>query len=273
MVVSTDDPASLIQNFLVQDELTVRIAGPEGSPSRFLPKYYPRARRYLHLDLAFKGDSLGIAMGCRSHTVQIERIDNNVGIKVVEQAPFIHIDFMLRVKPPMGGSQEIDFGKVRSFILYLNQLGFSLDLSFDSFQSKDTQQIMEKQGFHGEIVSVDRDDSAYLALRSAIMEERVDYYEYTPFIEEVSSVLWDFEKRKVDHPEGGSKDVSDCVAAIVARISEEAGIVPSYEQILPGTSFFGGSAVEPTPAGAPKKPTTPEEKDKQWVISDYNPDA
>jgi hypothetical protein len=182
------------------------------------PKINPGAPRFVHVDIALSEDCLGIAMGHPAGTVRNERVNEDGTVSEIPN-PVVIIDLMLRVSPPPGS--EIDLGKVRSFLLYLSKLYNIVKISFDRFQSADSIQIMKKLGFEVGHLSVDKDDEAYVTLRSALFDRRLLYYEYGPFIDEVLDLERDAKERKVDHPvrssKGGrgSKDVSDAVAGVV----------------------------------------------------------
>lgn len=204
------------------------------SASKYVPRVNPAALRFLHLDIALSEDCLGIAMGHAAGIVRNERTHEDGTVSEIPN-PFIVIDFMLRVSPPPGS--EIDLGKIRSFILYISKFYNIAKVTFDRFQSADSIQIMRKLGFDCGHLSVDRDEEAYVALRSALFDRRILYYEYTPFIDEILDLERDAKMRKVDHPvrssKGGrgSKDVSDAVAGVVwhctndPRVRDSASLV------------------------------------------------
>ena len=60
---------------------------------------------------------------------------------------------------------------------------------------------------------------AYDTLKTAIYENRINYYGYEPVLEELRNVQRDNLKGKVDHPQGMSKDVADALAGIVYTLS------------------------------------------------------
>jgi hypothetical protein len=185
--------------------------------SKYVLRLNPNAARYIHVDIAFTNDSLGISMLHISgfKTVRRARPD---GTWFDERCPVITVDFMLRIRPPPGS--EIDIGKVRAFIVSLRDYGVPIwRISFDSYQSRVEVQILKKLGFDAVFYSVDKTDEAYLALRQAMVEERIVYYEYPTFAREISELERNVDKGTVDHPKKspatglpGGKDVSDTVA-------------------------------------------------------------
>lgn len=161
--------------------------------------------RHIHCDLSEKGDATGIAMGYVSGWREVEGI----------LSPEITLDFAVRVLPFEGDS--IDFGKIRNFILFLrNELGYPVrSVSFDQYQSTDSRQILAKLGFQADVISVDRTSEPYRVLRNTIYEGRLKLYEYDPLFSELFGLWFDVARDKVDHLEGGSKDVADAVCGVV----------------------------------------------------------
>jgi len=188
--------------------------------SRYTPILNPGAPRFAHLDLAKNGDcaGLGISHVAGLRTLRRQRRDATF---YDSQEPEIVVDLMLQILPPAGGG-EIDLSRIRSFIISLRDMGLPITkVTCDGWQSMDTMQIMRKAGFDSKLLSVDRNDEAYGYLRGAITERRINYYQYAPFIDEVCDLERDPETGKVDHPDGGSKDVADGVAGSVHSCSTD----------------------------------------------------
>jgi hypothetical protein len=187
--------------------------------SKWGPKLNPQAPRFVHVDIGLTNDALGIGMAHVAGKTRNERMNPDGTISTMVN-PYIVVDFMLRVVAMPGG--EVDLSKVRSFLLYLRNIGYQLmRVTFDQFQSSDSIQILKKEGIETGHQSVDKDDNAYLMLRSSFFDRRIGIYDYKPFIDEVLDLQRDAKKRKVDHPQRasdgskGSKDVSDCVAGAI----------------------------------------------------------
>lgn len=177
-------------------------------------------KRYMHLDLALTGDSLGISMCHISGWKSIYKTDTNYSdddydsglIEDEIKIPVIEYDFMLKVNPPKKPN-KISLSKVRDFIVYLrNELGIKFEMiTADQFQSAQLLQELDELGFNTGSLSVDRTPDAYLAFTNLIYEERVKFYEYEPFRKELFNVVYYPAKKKVDHTSTGSKDVADSV--------------------------------------------------------------
>jgi intein/homing endonuclease len=188
----------------------------------YRPKHHPGSARFIHLDLSRTGDCTGVSMGCISEIKHIRRanMDGSVSPLVV---PAIWFDFMLRIIPPQNG--EIDYSKIRQLIFTLRDVyNFPIKkVTADQYQSADMLQLLDKAGFEVDVISMDRDDSHYLAARMAIMEGRVNMPMYEPFVDEITELVHDTTKAKgkVDHRAGASKDVADSWCGVIASIGME----------------------------------------------------
>jgi hypothetical protein len=177
-------------------------------------------RRAVHVDIAYSpdGDAAGIAMG---HVAEVVDIDG-------EKKPYIVFDMLYRVHAAPG--TEIMLSDLRHIIYDLrDEYGFRIGLvSMDGFQSTEMKQQLRKRKFPTEYVSVDRSKLPYEDLRDALYENRVEFPPYMTYIKKGSTERVDIavkelleledQEKKVDHPESGSKDVADCMAAVVNRL-------------------------------------------------------
>lgn len=170
--------------------------------------------RFIHTDIALKGDSLGMGIVHVDKTVTIDR--TSVDGKLVQfTEPHYYVDLALRVRATQGS--EIPLYKIREFILWLRKNIYKKieTVSFDGFQSADSIQILSTAKFNTQLVSVDRTDTPYLNLRSSILENRINMYDHSILYRELSDLEYDRARGKVDHPETtvnnepGSKDVAD----------------------------------------------------------------
>lgn len=179
------------------------------------------APRFAHIDPAIKHDGLGLAICHLAGVREVRRVDQE-GKPFTELAPVVEFDLLLRV-PPTPGS-EIDLAKMQSFIFFLIRLGMPIRLvTYDQFQSAGAIQTFVKASIESKRVSVDINPEQYLTLKEAIMEGRMRYYAYEPFLREVtmlqrvdakpSRAIMMRRRFKVDHPAGGSKDCADAAAA------------------------------------------------------------
>lgn len=175
-------------------------------------------RRSIHVDIAYAsgGDALGMAMG---HIPEMVEING-------ELKPVIVIDFLLRIKPR--GGQQLMLSDFRRTIVELrDERKFKISLvTFDGFQSMDSMQILRHQKkFNTDELSVDRTKGPYEELREAIYERRIEFPRYLTYMNHNDTDVVDIgvkellelqdTGRKIDHPHGGSKDVTDAMAGVV----------------------------------------------------------
>lgn len=198
------------------------------------PRRAPEMARYAHFDLAYKNDAAGFAMGyVAGYTSTKIRAQGSVYVEVRE-VPIIVFELLCSFIAPIGG--EIEFGYLRDVLYRLRDVGnfFFASVTFDQYQSVDSKQILAAKGFTVDELSVDRDIGPYSTIRNGITEGWIHYYQHEAALRELRKlqrvVLGGNTKRiKVDHPEfdpdnprggKGSKDVSDAMAAVCAKILE-----------------------------------------------------
>lgn len=209
---------------------------------------------YVHIDLGLGregGDAAGLCLGHQIGEKRVEVARPQEGgewERVFEFRPVIMLDLMLRWTA--GDMGEILFSDIREFLYKLQEWGFDISgqplkwdpmgrvtdfrggVSYDGFQSTDSIQILWSHGICARVFSVDRTTGPYEDVRECLHDARLDYYRYTvtmpdglplAIFEHEYKRLESVKGKKVDHPEGGSKDVSDGVAGVVARITEDYG--------------------------------------------------
>jgi hypothetical protein len=86
-------------------------------------------------------------------------------------------------------------------------------VTYDSWQSTHSLQILKGEGFNVDELSVDKDISPYVYLRSCMADKRLMVYNYEPAITEL--IRLERKGDKVDHPPNGSKDVADSLCGAV----------------------------------------------------------
>jgi hypothetical protein len=187
--------------------------------------HYRKEPRWVHIDLALNRDSCGVVMGCVAGFREIPRGDG-----VMEMMPIIHIDGILEVRPPSGG--EINFEKVRNIVYVAQQQGLKVRwISFDQYQSKDSQQRFSEQGFTTGEISMDRDINPYEALKTALYDGRIFIPAHDKCVGELVGLEIDVTRGrngKIDHKPNGSKDCSDALAGVVWGLSRRREIWVRY---------------------------------------------
>lgn len=104
---------------------------------------------------------------------------------------------------------------------------FALDAGVFVHNSTDTRQQLQRRRFEVGNVSVDKDVLPYHDLREALYEDRIEFPPYMTIVRTRDGRATEVEiavkeltelsegEKKVDHPNGGSKDVADAMAGVV----------------------------------------------------------
>lgn len=228
-------PSLTIEPYFTMVQLVREASNPElqswdGEGEVPLIKDATRRKEYIaHIDLGVnnKGsDHCGIAIG---HVVG-SKIVNDYGNAQTAERPVIKIDLVVRLSAK--SDSEIQISDVRRYLLYWRDYGINYyRIQFDGWQSKDSQQILQKLGISVNQVSVDKDMVAYDALKEAIYDKRIEFGQLMVPVDDSSNVKRDIvidelldlrriKGAKVDHPVDGSKDVADAIAGVVRGLTE-----------------------------------------------------
>jgi hypothetical protein len=212
-----------------------RRVGPGRLVQELRPRRHPDAQRFVHIDLSFGAqDAAGICIVHLAGMVDVERLTGE-GDPILEQAPLIEVDLMLRILPPVDG--EINFASVRGIVYDYMRHGFTFGFaSLDGFQSGDSLQKFEGQGLKSGKISVDKNMEAYTYLKTAIYEGRLSFYKYPIVLGELEQLQRDDAAKKVIHVQGGTKDVADALAGASFAASTKVSIESS---IMIGISEHG----------------------------------
>lgn len=174
-----------------------------------VPDILYRVPLYLHLDLSFVTDRTGISCG---GITEKKDITDQEGKKT--SLPVMTHMFSVALEAPRG--DKIPYGKIVAFICWLRRKGFQIArISRDQFQSEYIAQQLESEGFPVDKLSLDRTPDGYIALRSVILEERIDMLDSKLLQDEFIHLQRDAVTGRIDHPVGGSKDLADSFAGWV----------------------------------------------------------
>ena len=199
-----------------------------------------RKPRYIHIDLA-RTNMAGIAMGFVHDYEEVTR-RNEEGQEFKMRMPVIVIEFMLRIIAPLHG--EIELSNVRSLVHELRSYGYRIQrATFDQYQSVDSQQQFIRSGIESGQISADGNPMVYNAYKDALYEDRLITYYYEPAYWETVKLEKNEATGKIDHPKGGSKDVSDAIAGVCYLCVEYAPMVPPPPPML--GKLEGGRAMGP----------------------------
>lgn len=169
---------------------------------------------YVHIDLGIVRDACGFAMGhYQNGKVVIDAVyrivcRNRAQTLMESGEPY---DMVI-------GDSQVNFEEVRQLIYTLMNRGFNIrKVTYDNFQSVDSRQILEASGIMTDVLSVDRDTSAYDTMKTLINTDRFECVKHPHFLHECSRLEYKNGK-KVDHPPNASKDCADAVAGVSRSI-------------------------------------------------------
>ena len=169
--------------------------------------------RFIHIDVGLRKDAAGIAATRYARSVTFMKPDIRTGVIKIVREPVYHTDFVMRIEAKPG--QEVTFYKLRNFIYDLKNRGYPIaSISTDGYQSTNLRQdISTFAGYDTKLISVDRTRDPYDHLKQIIVESRYSGVKHAIFNTEIYELLDMGDK--IDHPNKGSKDVSDAVCGSV----------------------------------------------------------
>lgn len=172
----------------------------------------PECPRAAHIDLGLKRDFCGISVGHVFKTDFVRRMNPRTQKFIVEEMPFIAYDVVLTVKPPKNG--EIKFWDIRSIIYMLRDMGLPIKwVTYDGFQSKDSQQLLRRKKFKTGQLSVEKIEP-YDDFKLAIYDGRCAAPEHPLGFSELCKLEADYEKGNIDHLPNESKDTADSMCGV-----------------------------------------------------------
>jgi hypothetical protein len=208
-IVNTDAVArsfSRRQSILSVEVTDFVVSRPNLYPTRIIR---PDEPRMAHVDLGLTGDSAGVAVGWVEGFSEVKRSDNTV-----ELMPIINLDLILEVQPPRNG--EIEFENFRRLFYTLREQGMNLKwISFDSYQSTDSIQILRQKGFITGTFSMDKTPLPYEVMKTAFYDGRVKAPRHDKALSEIVRLERDPQTGLINHPPNFSKDCADAVAGVV----------------------------------------------------------
>lgn len=92
---------------------------------------------------------------------------------------------------------------------------------FVSHNSIESLQQLKLKGYQTEIISVDAHLDPYQMLKGTMYEGRVSFYDFPVLINELKNLQLDWVRKKVDHPNSGSKDVADALCGLVYSLTQK----------------------------------------------------
>lgn len=183
--------------------------------------YKPHLPRFVHIDLGLSGDSAGVAIGCVDGFAEMGALGRGEDTGYM---PHFHIDGVLEVRAPK--NSEIQFYKIRELMTGLRTMGLAIRwVTYDSFESTDSQQLLRQQGFITGTQSVDIVPcKPYDFLKSAMYDQRLDMPIHPHLQKELVMLERDLKTGKIDHVPG------QCFTG-ETRVALANGTCPTFKEL------------------------------------------
>lgn len=197
-----------------------------------IAKRYPM---YIHLDLSLTTDRTGISGVAVTGRKDMVMDDG----RKIPLPVYTHV-FTVAIEAPRG--DKIAYDKVLQFICWLQRQHFNIArISRDQYQSEYLGQLLEKQGFSVDKISLDRTPDGYIAGRAILVEQRVDMLHSELLEHELTHLQRDATTGKVDHIQGESKDASDSfIGAMWNAMLNTDGVPSSPKSVISAMASVNG---------------------------------
>lgn len=174
----------------------------------------PRDRTiFIHLDLGITSDYTGMAVGYFDRWVEYDG-------KEVKQ-PVFTIPVAVAISRYKG--QQTSILHIYNFIMDLRKMGYQIGyVTFDTYQSRQLEQDLERENIPVKFLSVDKTDTAHNYFKNMVSRLLVELPENQRMINEFLEL--ERSGHKYDHPKvsmyggPGHKDISDAVVGVVHSI-------------------------------------------------------
>ena len=179
----------------------------------------PDEPRMAHVDLGLTGDSAGVAVGWVEGFAKVPRSDNTFEMMPVDQPRF-----------DPGGEAAAQGARSNSRTLESCSTscvrpGMNLKwISFDTYQSADSIQLLRQKGFTTGTYSMDTTSMPYDFTKTAFYDGRMKAPAHDKALSEIVRLERNPQTGLIDHPPNFSKDCADAVAGVVFGLTNRREI-------------------------------------------------
>ena len=193
----------------------------------------------IHIDFAEVSDRIGISGVVQDGMKNVLDLDTERRVML----PFYRQVFQVGIEAPSG--DRMSFQKVINFMVWLRRNGFNINIiSTDQFQSSYVRETLAQQGFAVEKISVDVSEDPYIGLRNLLQDQRLELIKNQKQEDEL--VKLQRLNNRIDHPQNGSKDLSDALCgACWTHIQHQDQIKPSINNMASVISSVNGRQSTP----------------------------
>lgn len=223
-IFTSDTPIITLENFKSLDDYMW-----EDKKDYFSHPDRPDCFRYIHLDMAYRGDRFGLA------SVYSDRIKytSEDGHEIMRRKYFI--DFCLGITTK--NRETVDILKILEFIYSLKEKGYPLKLvTTDNHQGELARQTIAKRGVKTEYLSMEKSKEQYLNLKNIIITESLEGFINPALTKELRGLRES--QKKIEKGKGYTDDMSDALAGALWSCSQDRFYKKNNEaisEIIKGT--------------------------------------
>lgn len=198
---------------------------------------------FIHIDTSKNHDRTGIGIVCRTtEYVDIERYQQGE-ITQVRDYKYVVLGATGISAPP---GDEVSYRQIVNLMVYLRSAGLNIArITMDTYQSVFLRQELVQNSFTADVLSLDRTPAAYLAMRTALAEGRIDTIANEILTHEITELIENKQTGKIDHPLNGSKDISDGVAGAYYSASMTLPNAMSAHELAQSQEMMLDAQLEP----------------------------
>ena len=216
-IFRSDTPVITLENFKSLDDYML-----ENNKDYFLHPDRPDCFRYIHLDMAYRGDRFGLA------SVYSDRIKytSEDGHEIMRRKYFV--DFCLGITTK--NRETVDILKVLEFVYSLKEKGYPIKLvTTDNHQGEIARQMIAKRGVKTEYLSMEKTKEPYLNLKNVIITESLEGFKNPALIKELRGLRES--AKKIEKGKGYTDDMSDALAGALWSCSQDRFFKKNNEAI------------------------------------------
>jgi len=213
----------------------------------------------LHIDPAIKGDNYALALGHSEFNEDNEQI--------------VIIDSILVWKP--NNKQEVSISNVGEIIRTINVHRPLAKVTADHYNSAETIQRLRQDGIRADIVYFSNRQQLmmYTRLKTLLAEGKLILPKDSPWSELMYSELSHVQlinNKKIDHPEGYSKDIADAIASVAYELSERV-LIDNVKGSMSNIGIYKYSNVpDYSSMNSRQKALTKLYQRRQWAVNELN---
>ena len=217
-IFTSDTPVITVENFRSLDEYLY-----EDKKDYFSHPDKPDCFRYVHLDMAYRGDRFGMAS---VYSDRVKYVSEEDGHEIMRRK--YYIDFCLGITAK--NKETVDILKVLEFIYTLKEKGYPLKLvTTDNHQGEIARQMIAKRGVRTEYLSMEKSKEQYLNLKNIIITESLDGFINPPLMKELRGLRES--AKKIEKGKGYTDDMSDALAGALWSCSQDKFFKKNNEAI------------------------------------------